>query len=569
MQMALVFTVLTMAVTAGLSFVWISMLTPRIERNAAVALQAVARNAARAVGDGVYERSREVELLAGAEALWVHGLTHEGVRQILVLNQTATPNNRWTVIADPQGIVQVATGGMSEGLDVGTRPWFVGGLKGPYVGEVRASTRPVSPTAPQDNAEPVRLLDFSAPIRVGREVVGVLAASSNWTWANDVIESLLPANAHDLGLSMFIFDRNGRVIHAPDGQAESFVARGQVLPVLEGGRHILLADKSLAAVLPWKDGRDYLTAMVRLPARSEASDLGWHVVARVPVETAFASVRLATQYAVAVGLAASILAAVLAWLAAYRLSAHLSTIASAAGACREGWPGARIPLLHSSSEVHHLSTSLQAMTERLQRVNDETEQLVRERTRELELATKELANQARTDPMTGLLNRRGFALLWQRGMVLARRSGRPLSVIVIDIDHFKRVNDSFGHAAGDEVIKYLGRVMRQRLRASDVVARLGGEEFAAMLPDTDVKGAQAIAQALVDAIGAQPVPVVGRITVSIGVASLAPNEDGAALLQRGDEALYRAKHGGRNQVCVWAHEVDILLEDIPNVDTIS
>jgi len=135
-------------------------------------------------------------------------------------------------------------------------------------------------------------------------------------------------------------------------------------------------------------------------------------------------------------------------------------------------------------------------------------------------------------------------------LALARRSGRHLSLISVDVDHFKRVNDSFGHEAGDEVLRRLAQTLQQRLRASDVIARMGGEEFAVVLPDTDLEGARAIAQSIVDGMGAQEDPLVGRITVSAGISSLRGGQDNAhEMLRRSDAALYEAKGQGRNRVC--------------------
>ncbi|APW38607.1 GGDEF domain-containing protein [Rhodoferax koreense] len=553
LQMALVFSALAVAATAALSYVWISMLTPRIEQAAADGLQAVAHNAARTLSEGLFERSREMELLANAEPMWVNGLEDDGVRQILALSQSATPSSRWIGVADLRGVVRSATGNLLVGQSVKERPWYAKGLKGVYVGDVHAAKLLAALLPPAQDGAPERFVDFAAPIKVDGVVVGVLAAHGTWDWTRRVIESLMPPRARELGLSVFIFDRAGNVIYAPDGQTDRFAAEGQKLPVLDPARAISVGNGIHVAVVPWKDGQDYLTSVVRLPARTPASDLGWHVVASMPVSVAFIDERAATQRAIWVGLAVAVLATGLAWLAAARLSAHLSAITAAAGEVRAGRPGAQIPLLHSSADVHQLSTALHGMTERLMHVQEETEQRVRDRTRELEKATQELANQARTDPMTGLLNRRGFEPPWQHGLALARRSGRPLSVVMVDIDHFKRVNDTFGHETGDVVIKHLAQLMTSRLRGTDWVARLGGEEFVAMLPDTDVDQAERIARELVQAMAAQELPAVGRVTISAGVAGLAPDvDDGAMLLRRADAALYQAKHGGRNQACAWS-----------------
>jgi diguanylate cyclase (GGDEF)-like protein len=293
--------------------------------------------------------------------------------------------------------------------------------------------------------------------------------------------------------------------------------------------------------------------MVPLQARSSASDLGWRVVAREPVELAFAEASRTVRMALAIGLAAALLASLLAWLAARRLSDDLYALADAASAVEAEQAGARIPQAHSSREVRQLSSALGRMTHRLLASREAMEEKVRLRTLELEAANRALDLQARTDALTGLLNRRGFETQMAFALALSRRSGRPLSLITIDVDHFKRVNDTYGHEAGDEVLRRLARTLEVRLRNSDVVARLGGEEFVALLPDTDLAGAQAIAQSLVAAMAGQQDPVVGLITVSAGVASMRSLQDnGTDLLRRGDAALYEAKGQGRNRVCVEA-----------------
>ena len=276
-------------------------------------------------------------------------------------------------------------------------------------------------------------------------------------------------------------------------------------------------------------------------------------MARQPVELAFAEADNTVQLALVIGLTAALLASALAWLAARRLSVDLYALADAASAVEAGRPGSDIPTMQSSREVQQLSQSLGRMTHRLLAAREAMEEKVRLRTLELEAANRALDLQARTDALTGLLNRRGFETQMAFAVALARRSSRPLSLITVDVDHFKRVNDTYGHEAGDEVLRRLARTLESRLRGSDVVARLGGEEFVALLPDTDLDGAQSIAQALVTAMAEQQNPVVGTITVSAGVATMRSADDnGAAMLRRGDAALYEAKGQGRNRVCVEA-----------------
>jgi two-component system cell cycle response regulator len=151
----------------------------------------------------------------------------------------------------------------------------------------------------------------------------------------------------------------------------------------------------------------------------------------------------------------------------------------------------------------------------------------------------------REDALTGLSNRR--AVLTQlAGMVSgARRHGHPLSIAVLDLDHFKRINDTYGHKTGDDVLVATTHALGTHLRAEDQLGRLGGEEFLVLLPDTNAKAAGHVAEKLRAEVAAAPTPV--PVTVSIGLATWdgeAPEE----LLHRADEALYAAKSAGRDQV---------------------
>lgn len=160
---------------------------------------------------------------------------------------------------------------------------------------------------------------------------------------------------------------------------------------------------------------------------------------------------------------------------------------------------------------------------------------------------------ALTDPLTSAFNRRYLDLHLPRLLDRARMGERPLSVLYVDLDHFKKVNDTHGHAAGDALLRGLVKSLNNNLRSFDMVARLGGEEFAVIMPETDLETATMIGNRLCQTIAEQSFVMgeglEGRATVSIGVASLQPQDtDIASTLKRADEALYRAKQNGRNRV---------------------
>jgi diguanylate cyclase (GGDEF)-like protein len=177
------------------------------------------------------------------------------------------------------------------------------------------------------------------------------------------------------------------------------------------------------------------------------------------------------------------------------------------------------------------------------------EERVRERTAELEQLSL-------TDPLTGIANRRCYNLRLEAEWARAMRSRQPLSVIAVDVDHFKALNDTLGHAAGDAVLIEIAQSLtRVAKRTTDLVARYGGEEFLLLLPDTDAPSALHVAQSLETAILEMNLPnpgVTSRLTVSQGVATAWPNKRGTGegLLLAADRAMYRAKQNGRQAICV-------------------
>ena len=169
---------------------------------------------------------------------------------------------------------------------------------------------------------------------------------------------------------------------------------------------------------------------------------------------------------------------------------------------------------------------------------------------------------ASIDPLTGLFNRRGFSELTGRMIAREEKGGRPVTVLIFDIDHFKSVNDRFGHPAGDEILKLFANVLVHTLRITDIVGRVGGEEFAAMLPcsiEEAVSAADRVRTVFAGA-GVQVDDTPLTTSVSIGVAGGPPGTDLNTLLAAADSALYRAKRGGRNRVEVAAEEEPVSLD---------
>ncbi len=176
-----------------------------------------------------------------------------------------------------------------------------------------------------------------------------------------------------------------------------------------------------------------------------------------------------------------------------------------------------------------------------------------------EIAIERERQLARTDALTGLNNRRHFVDLAEHELVSARRYHRPISLCLFDIDHFKQVNDRWGHSLGDEILKHVADIARAHLREADVLGRYGGEEFAVLLPDNGAQPARVVAERIRQTIADHDIetgtgPI--RVTISLGIAELGPAEDTlSALIHRADQAMYAAKRAGRNQTVVFTSDM--------------
>jgi diguanylate cyclase (GGDEF)-like protein len=194
--------------------------------------------------------------------------------------------------------------------------------------------------------------------------------------------------------------------------------------------------------------------------------------------------------------------------------------------------------------------AIRLRTKTLERANLKLEAEIALRTNELKFANEKLQKLSETDPLTGLLNRRGFENSFQRLILLHQKSKEPLSILLIDIDHFKKFNDKYGHNAGDSTLKTVSQTLTSCVREQDIVARWGGEEFVVALPKLDIKKAEETANRLRLAIANQELDCGGipvAITATIGISSFNAEEDNLAVwIKAADDALYEGKEKGRN-----------------------
>jgi diguanylate cyclase (GGDEF)-like protein len=175
-----------------------------------------------------------------------------------------------------------------------------------------------------------------------------------------------------------------------------------------------------------------------------------------------------------------------------------------------------------------------------------------------ELLLERLRGEARTDALTGLLNRRGFDEHASRELAHAGRDGRPIALATFDIDHFKLINDEHGHVVGDRVLAHIARLLADKSRGIDIAARLGGEEFAVLMPGSDQAGAEAFAERVRQSLAASACDALPDVRVSAGITATTKPIELEVMLDRVDQALYTAKRGGRNRTVAFdAHVMPI------------
>lgn len=508
-------------------------------------LHTSARSVADLLAIQLAERDREIRLLSQIKAFTRGDLSDPEIGQMLAARRQTFDEYAWIGVTNVQGVVLQATGGMLVGQNVGQRPWFQAALKGPYTGDVHEALLLAKQFPQRTPDEPLRFIDFAAPIQDAQgRVRGVLGAHVHWSWVTATVDSAVTQSAARRKVEVLVVNSAGDILY-PFRLAGSVRMPARSRP------------GALYESLLWPNGQTYLTSQVEVQAQTSV-DLGWRVVLRQPLDAALEPVRVLRQQLMFFGLITALVFALIAYRLATRVSQPIEQLARAMRHIERGDQPPVYPRDGEQvTEIRQLSDSIQSMTgallrheRELEAVNASLEQQVRERTEALSIANQELERLATIDSLTGLNNRRRFDARLYESFQLMRRTERGFCLMLIDVDHFKAVNDQYGHQSGDEVLRRLGHLLTQCTRVTDFVARYGGEEFVVLVPDVqDGDEGLLIAEKIRAAIAAAVFPAVGRLTASVGL-SCARKGDAEAgeVVGRADQALYTAKELGRNRV---------------------
>jgi diguanylate cyclase (GGDEF)-like protein/PAS domain S-box-containing protein len=626
---------------------------------------------------GMYERYREVQLMAERYEITEKGVPTSAKRAVLESMQETYPYYAWIGMTDTSGKVLVGTKGMLEGADVSKRPWYVSAYRDEHLTDMHEALM-LAKLLPNPSTEPERFFDVAFPYRrADGEILGILGTHLSWQWAQDIEDSVLRPLAKRKSVETMIVSRKGRVLLGPPRYRDaelhltSFAAS-------QNKRNGFVTET-------WPDGKRYLVGFSQSQGFRSYPGLGWTVLVRQDLEEAYRPVYELKRKVFLVGLIAAALISTLLWAIARRVTGPLRTIARHADALRLGMNTHIPPVKSQLTEVRVLERALNALLgnlrekeEGLRELNANLESRVRARTGDLHKAAQqleaserllrtvadnmpvliayidrderyqfanatyeawfgigaadvvgksvrellgdaqyereqdalrrnlsgervrfetqvpgpegaryvevvgipdikdgvthgvyvltsditaakrhqeELHQLARVDALTGLPNRRSYEERLNEALQRANRTGRGIALMFLDVDHFKQINDAFGHAGGDAVLKEFGSRLKASVRSTDIVSRLAGDEFTIVLEGlNDVNEAALVAGKIVDAfkIPVQVDQTALRVSTSIGIAFVTSQGiDAQTLCHQADIALYRAKANGRGQYTVF------------------
>ncbi|MBL6455398.1 diguanylate cyclase [Belnapia sp. T6] len=432
---------------------------------------------------GLADWARDVGMLARFEVFERQPADPPMARRLLEDLQARSPTFSWIGFTGADGRVIAATNGLLEGMDVSARPWFRPGLAGPYLGDVHSAVL-LAKLLPEEQGggADAYFVDAAAPVHAADgQVVGVIAGHLTWRWAEGVRRELNGLAPWQPAPELRVLGSDGIVLLGPEGE------RGRPWPIArqDGGW--------LEAALPGQSPG--LFGFARAEGASDRPTLGWVVVGQADRAAVLAPLRgLALQLGLG-SLVLAVLGGMLAGWYAMRVRATIQRVLGASGG------------------------------------SDMARQI------------EQLRDQAWRDPLTGLLNRAGFAA-WQ-----AAQPARPVgcAVVALDLDGFKPINDAHGHAAGDAVLRGIGLWLREHLRAEDAAIRMGGDEFLICLtgPAERMEAAAREVGARLNAMLRAGVPTEAgplRLGCSLGLALMPRDaERFETAIALADSALYAAK----------------------------
>ncbi|MFD2614333.1 diguanylate cyclase domain-containing protein [Paenibacillus gansuensis] len=529
--LAVVLALLMIALTTVLGSVISSKASRQVEETIGGSLSETAYQMADKLDYFMWSRLGELQVLSRLKTFQQPD-DPEAIQDSLNELQKNLPVFTWVGFTDTNGIVLAATGGILKGASAKERPVYIEGKKGLFIGDVHEA-KLLSKLLPNPSGEPLQFVDISMPIHNGDgQLVGILAAHFSWEWSKEVEQSILRSRKdRSKQLDALIVSlKDNTVLLGPKELV------GQSLPL----ESVTSAQKGLNGweTETYADGNEYLTGYAQGKGYFNYPGLGWTILVRQPVDIAFSSVQELQNYIIAAGALGALLFALIGWGAAGLISQPLQRISRAADDLCSG-KNVQIPSHKGIKDIELLSLSLRNMVDNLTMTESELDKM------------EDLAHH---DKLTGLPNRAGLERYMQRVMKMAEKEAATVTFLYLDLDGFKKVNDTHGHQFGDKLLQQVGERLQGCVRSHEIIARFGGDEFVAVLRtsgQTPRDEARLVAGRMIASIN-HPFHIDGE-TVTVGCSvggAVWPDDaiDASVVMKDADTALYQSKHAGKNRV---------------------
>ncbi|WP_265821762.1 sensor domain-containing diguanylate cyclase [Geovibrio ferrireducens] len=472
----------------------------------------------------MWSRYSEIKTFSRIEAV-AETENYTSIRKTIENLQKNIPSFSWIGFTDTAGTVKASTGGILEGIDISKRPVFTEGIKGEFVGDVHDAVL-LAKLLPNPSGEPMKFVDVSFAVEdASGSRKGVLAAHLSWEWVNDIKNKILEPVNKRKNISVYIISQDNTVLLGPKEEIGMTIA----LDSLKYARN----NDSGWRVEDWGDGSKYLTGYSFSNGYGDYKGLGWTVLIRQPLNVAYQPVQQLQVFIISTGVLFTLIFSAAGWVFAGAVSSPIVSVAKAADKLRFG-KIAPIPVYKGIKEIEVLSDSINDLILSLSSTESELNNM-----RSIALA----------DKLTGLPNRAALERYLEKNTALAARQGFALEFMYIDLDGFKPINDTYGHAAGDEVLKEVGRRLTASVRKEEIAARIGGDEFAAVLFASDLTTGENVAARIIESVS-MPVDIDGksvRVGCSIGISLWESGNCTAEVFEKADKALYISKKNGKNR----------------------
>jgi diguanylate cyclase (GGDEF)-like protein len=446
----------------------------------------------------------------------------------------------WIGVLDREGTVVASTGDLLLGANISQRPVFQFGKTGQFIGDVH-DAKLLAEKFPLYNGEPIQFVDIAVPlINENDEFTGVLATHLSWEWADTVRRTLFAGQGIHRNVDIFVISAEGTVLLGADG---ALVGSSLALDSLQEAQRNQIGWR----ISTWPDGEEYLTGYAPADGHLDYAGLNWSILVRQPVEEALEPVYALRRDILVWGVLMALVFSTIAWWGAGFFVGPIGHMARSIEAMKRGEID-RLPDVDGAREIKILSGSLQALLAKLT---------------EKDAALGEMKHIAHHDALTGLGNRMALDVYFEHAIAQADRQKSQLAVLMLDLDDFKPINDKFGHAAGDDVLREVAKRLRRCVRGGDLVVRLGGDEMVIVchIEGDGVTEAKMLAERILHEILMPFITGGNRVSIhmSIGIA-LYPvhGKKGEMLLDMADSALYAAKDRGKNCYVIYSDDIEVL-----------